>query len=139
MAKSGVAIEARPVAGDPGREGEPGAAAARDYELARPVLDLLAGFRLSAVRQILDRVARLHTERPLRTLAVSGGAAANRLLRSELASWARREGVDLRLVPLRYSGDNAAMIAHAALLRHRRGEVDDPRRVDVSSRLALEA
>ena len=59
--------------------------------------------------------------RPFDLLAVSGGAAANRLLRRELPAWAERHGVELRLVPLVYSGDNAAMIAHAALLRHRRG------------------
>jgi N6-L-threonylcarbamoyladenine synthase len=102
------------------------------------VLDLLAGFRAAAVRQILDRVSRLHAARPFATLAVSGGVAANRLLRREFTHWAQRESVDLRLVALRYSGDNAAMIAHAALLAHRRGESDDPRRVDASSRLALE-
>jgi N6-L-threonylcarbamoyladenine synthase len=105
----------------------------------RPVVDLLAGFRAAAVGQVVDRVGRLHAARPFRTLAVSGGAAANRLLRRELTAWAAGTGVDLRLVALAYSGDNAAMIAHAALLRHRRGESDDPRRVDAASRIALEA
>ena len=52
---------------------------------------------------------------------------------------AAHERVDLRLVALAYCGDNAAMIANAALLRHRRGESDDPRSVDAVSRLALEA
>jgi len=103
------------------------------------VLDLLAGFRAAAVRQILDRIARLHAARPFATLAVSGGAAANRLLRRELASWAAGTSIDLRLVELTYSGDNAAMIANAALVRHRRGERDDPRLVDAASRIALEA
>jgi tRNA A37 threonylcarbamoyltransferase TsaD len=84
-------------------------------------------------------VSRLHRDRPFATLAVSGGVAANRLLRRELTAWAVRESVDLRLVALRYSGDNAAMIAHAALLAHRRGGSDDPRRVDVASRLVLES
>jgi N6-L-threonylcarbamoyladenine synthase len=102
------------------------------------VRHLLAGFRAAAVGQLLDRVGRLHRQRPFATLAVSGGVAANRLLRRELTAWAARESIDLRLVALAYSGDNAAMIAHAALLRHRRGESDDPRRVDASSRIALE-
>ena len=131
MTKSGVAIEARHLVPSTN-------SGAQNIELPQAVLDLLAGFRASAVRQILDRVARLHAARPFRTLAVSGGAAANRLLRRELATWAQSESVDLRLVALRYSGDNAAMIAHAALLRYRRGERDDPRSVDASSRLALE-
>jgi N6-L-threonylcarbamoyladenine synthase len=128
LASRGVAI-----ARDDGGESAGGAWPSRE------VLDLLAGFRAAAVGQILDRVARLHAARPFATLAVSGGVAANRLLRRELQSWAARQAIDLRLVALAYSGDNAAMIANAALVRHRRGEVDDPRRVDAASRIALEA
>ena len=106
---------------------------------APEILDLLAAFRAAAVGQLLDRVARLHASRPFSTLAVSGGVAANLLLRRELKGWAARAEVDLRLVSIAFSGDNASMIAHAALLRHRRGEADDPRRVDAVSRIALEA
>jgi N6-L-threonylcarbamoyladenine synthase len=115
------------------------AAAGGGAEPPRVVLDLLAGFRAAAVGQLLDRVTRLRAARRFATLAVSGGVAANRLLRRELTAWAARNGVALRLVALTYSGDNAAMIAHAALLRHRRGEADDPRQVEAASRIALEA
>jgi N6-L-threonylcarbamoyladenine synthase len=101
------------------------------------VLDLLTGFRQSAVGQVLDRLTRLHAKHPFDQLAVSGGAAANRLLRRELPLWAAERGVDLRLVPLVYSGDNAAMIAHAALLRHRRGIADDPFAAEAESRIPL--
>jgi N6-L-threonylcarbamoyladenine synthase len=101
------------------------------------VLDLLAGFRAAAVAQVLDRLDRLHERRPIPLLAVSGGVAANRLLRRELAAWATRSGVVLRLVPLAYSGDNAAMIAHAALVRHRRGQRDDPFAAEAESRIAI--
>jgi N6-L-threonylcarbamoyladenine synthase len=97
--------------------------------------DLLAGFRSAAIRQILDRVRRLHHRHPYNLLAVSGGAAANLLLRRELTQWANAEGVDLRLVPLSFASDNAAMIAFAALLRHREGAVGDPLRVEVASRI----
>ncbi len=100
-----------------------------------PVCDLLAAFRDAAVRQLLDRLTRFADREPLETLAVSGGVAANRLLRRALASWAQDRGVDLRLVPLTYAGDNAAMIAFAALLRTRRGETDDPLDVEVASRI----
>ena len=103
----------------------------------QPLLDLCAGFRAAAVAQIVDRVARLHRRQPIPLLAVSGGAAANRLLRRELEAWCAAERVALRLVPLRYSGDNAAMIAHAALLRQRRGESDDPRWIEAASRIAM--
>lgn len=106
------------------------------------VLDLLAGFRRAAVEEVLERCQRLyrehlHRERSPGVLAVSGGAAANRLLRRELTAWAGAEGIDLRLVPLGYSGDNAAMIAFAALLRQRRGLADDPRNAEAASRIPL--
>lgn len=101
------------------------------------VLDLLAGFRAAAVGQVLDRVERLHRREPIPLLAVSGGAAANRLLRRELTVWAAANGVDLRLVALGFSGDNAAMIAHAALLRLRRGESDNPFTAEAESRIAI--
>jgi N6-L-threonylcarbamoyladenine synthase len=101
------------------------------------VLDLLAAFRAAAIGQVLDRLERLSGRLPFERLAVSGGAAANRLLRRELPGWAAARGVELRLVPLVYSGDNAAMIAHAALLRHRRGLADDPFAAEAESRIPL--
>ena len=67
---------------------------------AREVVDLLASFRLAAVAQIIDRLDRLAKDRPFELLAVSGGVAANRLLRSTLEGWADERSVDLRLVPM---------------------------------------
>ncbi|HEX4499014.1 MAG TPA: tRNA (adenosine(37)-N6)-threonylcarbamoyltransferase complex transferase subunit TsaD [Thermoanaerobaculia bacterium] len=106
-------------------------------DVPQPVLDLLAAFRESAAAQVLDRLDRLHERSPFELLAVSGGAAANRLLRRRLPAWAESHGVDLRLVPLVYSGDNAAMIANAGLLRHRRGLADDPFAAEAESRIAI--
>jgi N6-L-threonylcarbamoyladenine synthase len=108
-----------------------------DAAISQPVLDLLAGFRVAAVEQIVDRLQRLRAERPFEMLAVSGGVAANRLLRPRLQEWANEHQIDLRLVPLIYSGDNAAMIAHAALLRQAWGREDDPLSVDAASRIPL--
>lgn len=127
------ALERRGIATDLASAATPEAEAVAASE----ALALLAAFRRSAVAQVLDRVARLHRREPLGLLAVSGGVAANRLLRREVAAWAAAEGVELRLVPLAYAGDNAAMIAHAALLRHRRGVADDPFAAEAASRIAL--
>ncbi len=101
------------------------------------VLDLLASFRHAAVTQVMSRLNRLRRRGEVRFLAVSGGAAANRLLRRTLVAWAAEHEVDLRLVPLRYAGDNAAMIAFAALQRLRRGEAGDPLSAEAASRLAI--
>jgi N6-L-threonylcarbamoyladenine synthase len=103
------------------------------------VCDLLAAFRAAAVAQLVDRLERLHRARHFPLLAVSGGVAANRLLRREVAAWAARRDVELRLVPLDYAGDNAAMIGFAALLRHRRGATGDPFSIEAESRIPLGA
>ena len=114
------------------RLGQPGPIELGD-DGPQEALDLLAGFRAAAVGQVIDRLDRLHRRRPISVLAVSGGVAANRLLRRELPAWAAERGVDLRLVPLVWSGD----IAHAALLRHRRGEAGDPFSAEAESRIPL--
>ena len=106
-------------------------------DIPEPVLDLLAGFRVAAVEQIIERLNRWRKTRAIEVLAVSGGVAANRLLRRRLEGWAQEHQVDLRLVPLRYAGDNAAMIAHAALLRKGWGWEDDPLSTDAASRIPL--
>ncbi len=111
----------------------------RDSEIAVEVLDLLAGFRAAAVAQLLDRLRRRHAEQPIHVLAVSGGAAANRELRRALEAWAGSEAIDLRLVSLAMSGDNAAMIAHSALLRRRAGSQGDGLDTDASSRIPIGA
>ena len=116
---------------------EEGRVLATEGEPPQPLLDLLAGFRQAAVGQLLDRVERLRRGRGVERLAVSGGAAANRLLRRELEGWAKGVGVAVDLVPLVYSGDNAAMIAWAALLRHRRGETGHDGEVEAASRIPL--
>ena len=106
-------------------------------ELPSELRDLLAGFRVAAVGQILDRLERVRTVDAFDHLAVSGGVAANRLLRREVARWCAERGVELELVSLEYSGDNAAMIAHAALRRQRAGLRDDPLDAEAASRIAL--
>jgi N6-L-threonylcarbamoyladenine synthase len=116
-------------------DGGSSAAVGGDESWSQDVLDLLAGFRRTAVAQLIDRLDRLRDERPVERLSVSGGVAANRLLRREVALWGERRGADVLLVPLRYCGDNAAMIAHAGLLRLRRGDTDDPRSADAESRI----
>ncbi|MFN7942229.1 MAG: tRNA (adenosine(37)-N6)-threonylcarbamoyltransferase complex transferase subunit TsaD [Thermoanaerobaculia bacterium] len=112
----------------------------RDPPFAPEVLDLLAGFRAAAVGQLMDRLTRLHRREPFAHLAVSGGVAANRELRRAVAVWAAERGVALALVPLAFSGDNAAMIAHAALRRAGAGVAgDDPLSVGAASRAPIGA
>ena len=66
--------------------------APRDWDAA--TYDRVSAPQVEWAGQVLDRLERLHERRPFSLLAVSGGAAANRLLRRELPAWAERHGVD---------------------------------------------
>jgi N6-L-threonylcarbamoyladenine synthase len=140
LEREGVAVDLgagaeRPAGG--ANAGAPESAAASAPEPPAALLDLLAAFRAAAVAQAIDRLERLWRRQPFALLALSGGVAANRLLRREAAAWCAGRDVELAAVPLAYAGDNAAMIAHAALLRHRRGSTGDPFATEAESRIAL--
>jgi N6-L-threonylcarbamoyladenine synthase len=64
---------------------------------------------------VLIRKSRLALKQyPSRSFAIVGGVAASPQLREEAADLCKRMKVELCLPPLRWSTDNAAMIALAA-------------------------
>ncbi|MBM4114196.1 MAG: hypothetical protein FJ253_12635, partial [Phycisphaerae bacterium] len=91
--------------------------------------DLAASYQTALVRALLRGLER-SWERAAdasfspSALVVGGGVAANSRLRAELASFAERRRVPLRIPPLPYCLDNAAMIAGLGALRAARGERD---------------
>jgi len=86
--------------------------------------NLAASFQRAATAGILRNVAAALDLHAVPTLLVGGGASANSRLRAELAALCEARGVDLRLPPMRWCIDNAAMIAGFAAHRVRRGESD---------------
>jgi N6-L-threonylcarbamoyladenine synthase len=108
-------------------------------EEAPPALrDLLAAFQESVVAQLEDRLERLLEASPFPLLTVSGGVAANSLLRERLAAWGARQGVEVLLAPRALTADNAAMVAFAGLLRHRAGAPHEGLAAPARSRWPLE-
>lgn len=100
--------------------------------------DLCASFQAAVVEVLVAKVGRARRQSGVDAVHVVGGVAANRGLRAALEHDAARSGYRLVACPLRYCGDNAAMIAGAAALRMRAGaapgshvdasvELDDPR------------
>lgn len=78
--------------------------------------DLAASFQRAAVGAVLLKLDRALTRvraqnHDIQSLCVGGGVSANSLLRKELTAFAQREGLALRLPPITYCLDNAAMIA----------------------------
>jgi N6-L-threonylcarbamoyladenine synthase len=84
------------------------------------VADVAASFEAAAVDVLVSRARRALAEQRLARLAVVGGVAANRRLRSEMAAAAAADGFELVFPPLELCTDNAAMIAAAGarLLEH---------------------
>jgi tRNA N6-adenosine threonylcarbamoyltransferase len=92
-------------------------------EPTREVRDLVASFQRAVVTALMRRLERSAEERHPRSLLLTGGVAANSLLRREAARSAEGLGLPLFVPPIPLSTDNAAMIgaaAHVAYLKGRR-------------------
>jgi N6-L-threonylcarbamoyladenine synthase len=101
----------------------------------KALVDLCASFQ-AAVVDVLVRKARLALRRTGRDrLHIVGGVAANRALRHAAGEAAAAHGFAFDAVPLRYCGDNAAMIGAAAAARLEAGLAAG---VEVHTSLALD-
>jgi N6-L-threonylcarbamoyladenine synthase len=86
------------------------------------IRDLVASFQRAVVSALLRRLRQAALEERPRSLLLTGGVAANRLLRKEAAQTAAELGLPLYVPPISLSTDNAAMIAAAGFVAYRRGE-----------------
>lgn len=78
---------------------------------------VLASFSFAVVDALRIKVERaLDRTRDARSLIVSGGVAANSMLRAAMGQLASERGLELVLPSLRLCADNAAMIAYAGWL-----------------------
>ena len=100
--------------------------------------DLMADVESAIVAQLLDRLDRIVPAERLSVLTVSGGVAANTLVRERLPAWGRSRGVDVRVAPRALTGDNAVMIAFAGLRRLRQGRLGEGLAAVARSRWPLE-
>ena len=100
--------------------------------------DLCASFRAAVVDVLVAKACRAQAERGLDRVHVVGGVAANAGLRARFEAVAAQQGFRVVAAPLRYCGDNAAMIGAAAAARFDAGcepkvevdasvAIDDPR------------
>jgi N6-L-threonylcarbamoyladenine synthase len=120
--------------------GIPDAIRTLEEDVAPPaLLDVLADFQEAVAAQVEDRLSRSVLQERFDLLTVSGGVAANSLLRGRLAAWGRAHGVEVLLPHASLTGDNAAMIAHAGLVRFRRGKTGEGLSAVARSRWPLES
>ncbi len=95
--------------------GDPGDVPAR-------VRDLVASFQRAVVTALVRGLAKAAGEHRPRSLILTGGVAANSLLRREGERAARELGLPIFIPPLSLTTDNAAMIAAAGFVGFRRGD-----------------
>jgi N6-L-threonylcarbamoyladenine synthase len=85
------------------------------------VRDLVASFQRAVVTALLRRLRAVALERRPASLLLTGGVAANSLLRSEAKVLADELGLPLFVPPIALSTDNAAMIGAAAFVGWKKG------------------
>lgn len=90
--------------------------------------DLAASYQEAVMDSLVLRAERALKATRAQTLACVGGVAKNEVLRAKLEAITRRSGAQLRLAPLAYCTDNAAMVAAAAGLRKLAGIGNPPAR-----------
>jgi N6-L-threonylcarbamoyladenine synthase len=99
-----------------------GIAPVPDASAAPPrVRDLVASFQRAVVAALVARLRRATEEYRPSSLLLTGGVAANSVLRAEAKRAAGEMGLPLYVPPLELSTDNAAMIAAAGAVNHAKG------------------
>lgn len=92
-------------------------------ERSRFVADVTASFEAAVVDVLEKKIWKAVEKTGISQVVVAGGVAANPLLRKTLTRGAEKRGLRLLLPSPSLCGDNAAMIAMAAVNRLQRGEV----------------
>jgi len=92
--------------------------------------DVCAGFQAAVVETLAAKTFAAAARHGVRQIAVGGGVAANSALRQRLEEAALKEKMTVRFAERKYSTDNAAMLALAALRKIRAGRAGAPARVN---------
>jgi len=92
---------------------------------AQLAADVATSFQEAVTAVLADRAEHaLRMMREARLLVVAGGVAANQPIRAALTEVAARHGLRMAAPPLRLCGDNAVMVAWAAIERLRIGAAE---------------
>ena len=84
--------------------------------------DVCASFQKTLIDILMDKLIKASKQTGIRDIAIGGGVAANSGLRERILLEGRKRRWNTWLPPLRYTTDNAAMIAVAGWFRYKAGE-----------------
>lgn len=98
---------------------------------------LAASFQHKVAQILTDKLFAAAVHTGTKTVALAGGVAANTLLRQQIASRARQQGLAAALAEIQYTGDNAAMVAAQGYFELQAGHVAGPA-LNASATMAME-
>ncbi|MDR0899352.1 MAG: tRNA (adenosine(37)-N6)-threonylcarbamoyltransferase complex transferase subunit TsaD [Lactobacillaceae bacterium] len=75
--------------------------------------DVIASFQKAVVDALIQKTDLALSNYDVKMLVLGGGVAANEMLRNKLEEITSKHKIELNMVPIRFSGDNAAMIGAA--------------------------
>jgi N6-L-threonylcarbamoyladenine synthase/protein kinase Bud32 len=98
-------------------------AAIRKYESGESIEDVCYSLQETAFSMLVEVTERAISHAKKREVLLCGGVAANNRLREMLAVMSEEHYVDFFMPPMKYCGDNGAMIAWMGQLMHKNGLV----------------
>ncbi|MCV6608761.1 MAG: tRNA (adenosine(37)-N6)-threonylcarbamoyltransferase complex transferase subunit TsaD [Campylobacterales bacterium] len=96
--------------------------------------DICASFQLKAVRHLEKKCEIFFEKYRPKNFAIVGGVSANQYLRSKIGKICENHGANLLLADLKYTSDNAVMIARAAIELYEQNKLKTIEDVDIKSR-----
>ncbi|HZZ99319.1 MAG TPA: tRNA (adenosine(37)-N6)-threonylcarbamoyltransferase complex transferase subunit TsaD [Candidatus Paceibacterota bacterium] len=101
--------------------------------------DIAASFQNAALRVLVDKTIRAARNLKVKTILLSGGVSANKLLRDELAQAAHEDGFAYSQPEFKYTTDNAAMIALAGYFAYQaKPDSGDWQKLDIDANLGFQ-
>ena len=99
--------------------------------------DIASSFQESAVDVLIQKTIHAARENEVFSILLSGGVSANTLLRTKLQIAAGKEGLVFFCPPLKYTTDNAVMIAVAGYFAYQKDKKADWQSVDMKANLGF--
>lgn len=100
-------------------------AAKRKYESGEPIEDVCYSLQETAFSMLVEVTERAIAHANKREVMLCGGVAANSRLREMLATMSQEHYCEFYMPPVKYCGDNGAMIAWMGQLMNKHGLVRD--------------
>jgi len=102
-----------------------------------PINDIAASFNYAIADSLIDKTMRAAKTYGIKRIIVTGGVAANSLLREKMTEACQKNGFDIYIPSMKYCTDNAAMIACAGYYRYINKTFEDGLKLEAMPSLEL--